>query len=536
MNSGFWLDSMKRPIKIFLVALLYCAIAKLSLLLAIPPGYATAIWPAAGLALAGVLRCGYGIWPGIWLGSFLANLGTSLDLTSGATVLKSLELSLGIGLGASIQAMTGAFFIRRFVKNPFSLQFEKDVIKFLILGGPLSCLISSVWGVENLFFFNQISPSQISSHWLTWWTGDTIGVLIFSPLALAWSHPPLEPHWQKRRLSISLPFLVTFIFIVIAFVQANQWENEKRELEFNLKTNLTYHETEDWDSLMGGLVLTLLLSAFILILTGRTSRIEDLVTERTRALKKANQDLQDHLIVYQKTEQALLEKTKELGRSNQDLEQFAYVASHDLQEPLRMVSGYVQLLAKRYKDKLGQDANEFIHFATDGAQRMHEMINDLLEYSRIGRSGKEKEIVDCEKLLEEILLNLKETLDPSKAGVSHDPLPQIQVEKLQMKQLLQNLIGNAIKYRSDQPPQIHISAKPEDRAWLFSVKDNGIGIDPQYHDRIFVIFQRLHSQSEYQGTGIGLAICKKIVESQGGKIWVESQVGQGSTFYFTIQK
>ncbi|MBM4279047.1 MAG: hypothetical protein FJ130_14395 [Deltaproteobacteria bacterium] len=234
------------------------------------------------------------------------------------------------------------------------------------------------------------------------------------------------------------------------------------------------------------------------------------------------------------TNEQLHQKTEDLIRSNKELEQFAYVASHDLQEPLRMVTSYVQLLAQRYKDKLDQDGNEFIDFAADGATRMYQLINDLLAYSRVGTRGHTFEPINCETILQEALDNLKVTLEESGAVVTHDSLPTVMADSLQLGQLFQNLIGNAIKFRGDERPRIHISASRNDSGWTFSVRDNGIGIAPEFTERIFIIFQRLHGPQQYPGTGIGLAVCKKIVERHGGRIWVESEPGKGAAFYFTL--
>lgn len=230
-----------------------------------------------------------------------------------------------------------------------------------------------------------------------------------------------------------------------------------------------------------------------------------------------------------------LEKTvAELKRSNAELEQFAYVASHDLQEPLRMVASYTQLLAKRYKGKLDTDADEFIGYAVDGANRMQRLINDLLAYSRVTTQGHGFELVDCHDLLEEVLGNFRLAVVESRAVVTHDVELTVMADRGQLGQVFQNLIGNAIKFRGQEPSWVHISAKRKDAEWQFAIRDNGIGIDPQYADRIFVVFQRLHDREEYPGTGIGLAICKKIIERHGGRIWVESQLGKGATFYFTL--
>lgn len=233
-------------------------------------------------------------------------------------------------------------------------------------------------------------------------------------------------------------------------------------------------------------------------------------------------------------EEQVKQQADELARSNADLEQFAYVASHDLQEPLRMVSSYLQLLQRRYKNQLGDDAHEFITFAVDGATRMKALINDLLAYSRVESRGKTYKSVACEEILERVLLNLNLAIDESGAIITHDPLPEIKADETQLHQLFQNLISNALKFRREAPPRICINVKRAETQWVFSFQDNGIGFEQQFADRIFVIFQRLHSREEYAGTGIGLAICKKIVERHGGRMWVESEPGQGSTFYFTL--
>lgn len=231
----------------------------------------------------------------------------------------------------------------------------------------------------------------------------------------------------------------------------------------------------------------------------------------------------------------LKRQKEELASSNAELEQFAYVASHDLQEPLRMVASYVQLLAKRYQGKLDQDADDFIHYAVDGSQRMQNLINDLLVFSRVGTKGKELKPVDFEVVLQHVLTNLQHAIQESNSLVTHDPMPTLMADSTQMVQLFQNLVGNAIKFRDDKrAPVIHIGIKQQGNEWLFTVHDNGIGFDPKYRDRIFLIFQRLHNKTKYQGTGIGLSICKKIVERHGGKIWVESEAGSSTTFYFTL--
>jgi len=236
-----------------------------------------------------------------------------------------------------------------------------------------------------------------------------------------------------------------------------------------------------------------------------------------------------------KSEEHLVKTVGELKRSNDELQQFAYVSSHDLQEPLRMVASYTQLLAGRYKGRLDSDADEFIAFAVDGCNRMQGLIKDLLAYSRAGTNGKALREVSGEKALEEALANLRAIIEQSGAVVTHDSLPVLRTDNTQLTQVFQNLVGNAIKYHGAEVPHVHISATKNDgREWIFSVRDNGLGIDPQYFGRIFILFQRLHGRDEFEGTGIGLAICKKILERLGGRIWVESRPERGSTFYFAL--
>jgi light-regulated signal transduction histidine kinase (bacteriophytochrome) len=235
-----------------------------------------------------------------------------------------------------------------------------------------------------------------------------------------------------------------------------------------------------------------------------------------------------------KTEKELHTLTEELKRSNADLEQFAYSASHDLQEPLRSIEGFIRLLSKRYKGKLDVKADEFIEFTIEGVQRMQLLIKDLLEYSQIGTKNKNFSLVDISMPLALALANMQRSIEEKRAEVTYDTLPRVLADSSQLSRLFQNLIGNAIKFHGNRSPNIHISAELKGEEWIFSVSDNGIGIDPENFERIFTVFQRLHAREKYEGTGIGLAICKKIVERHGGRIWVVSEPGKGTTFHFTL--
>jgi signal transduction histidine kinase len=253
-------------------------------------------------------------------------------------------------------------------------------------------------------------------------------------------------------------------------------------------------------------------------------RMAKQLRERKDALQRVNEDL----------ELRVRERTAELQRSNEDLQQFANVASHDLQEPLRMVASYVGLLAQKYQNKLDDNAREYIHFAIDGSVRMQKLIRGLLEYSRVGRMEKPFDRVDCESVFRQVLDNLTVNRTETRAVITHDPLPEVLGDEMQLMQVFQNLVENALKFRGTDAPRIHLEVQSHNSDWVFAVHDNGIGIDPVYFNRLFVIFQRLHTRRRYPGNGIGLAICKRIVEHHGGRMWVESIPGQGSTFFFTL--
>jgi light-regulated signal transduction histidine kinase (bacteriophytochrome) len=268
--------------------------------------------------------------------------------------------------------------------------------------------------------------------------------------------------------------------------------------------------------------------------------LEDFTDEKSRlgdtqkAMLNILEDLDAEMRNVESANRELRQRTQELARSNAELEQFAYVASHDLQEPLRMVSSYTQLLEQRYESLLDDRAKKYIYYAVDGANRMQTLITDLLSYSRVASRAQPLAITDSHSALGEAIRNLSSSIAETQALVTSDDLPMVRADRSQVVQLFQNLVGNAIKFRAAQSPRIHVSADRRGAGWVFCVRDNGIGIEPKYFERIFVIFQRLHSREDYPGTGIGLALCKRIVERHGGKIWVESEPGNGSAFFFSL--
>ena len=301
------------------------------------------------------------------------------------------------------------------------------------------------------------------------------------------------------------------------YQQLQTWLKEKEEEA--QRVQLTF---------LVGIVLNLI--AFYLVYHA----IQQETTERRQAeasLKQLNEELEARV---QERTAALNEANASLVHSNRELEQFAYVASHDLQEPLRAVNSYTQLLARKYEGNLDAKADKYIGYIIEGATRMQQLINDLLEFSRVGTRAKELKPTACEAVLSQVRDNLMVAIAESNAVVTHEPLPTVMGDETQLIQLLQNLISNAIKFRREEPPRVHVSAVQRENEWAFEVRDNGIGMESEYFERIFMIFQRLHSRSEYPGNGIGLANCKKIVDRHGGCIWVESTPGVGTTFHFTI--
>jgi PAS domain S-box-containing protein len=902
------------------IAAAYYVTGRLGLLFAIPPGYATAVWLPSGIALGAILIGGYRGWPGVLLGSWLLNMMPPFEAANWMARLDGLALPTSIGLGAALQAVVAAYLVRRVVGFPNPLSRGRDIGAFLGLGGPVSCLINATVGVTSLLIAGRIPWAGYFHNWWTWWIGDTIGVLIVTPLLLSWLAEPRDI-WRRRRLSVAVPLVGAFMLAVVVFVHTSSQERERQQLAFERQaeslaytlddhfdrylellrsiarfyassqevkdeefrtfvhgalahhpgiqalswdrhvpdvlreayeeavrqegyadfqiteqdaqgrmvratkrpeyvvvsyiepharneealgydaasnparrdalqrardsgraiatgrlmlvqetdrqfgllifqpiynhgpspatveerrqrligyatgvfrianmieaslprvehngimlriedeaappgqrllydsqreTDLTRNDAprnllsrmhwdttieladrrwtlrltptlsylavqqslQPWTVLVGGLLFTSLLGAFLLFVTGRSVLIEHVVAERTAELSQTNAalareiaereqaesrfsamaqsaveaivsaDSTGHILTWnngaraifgytadevvgqpltrlmperyhaahqrglermgatgesalmgtvlelnglrkdglefpleltlstwtsgegrfyggiirditerRRAEQELRHTAAELVQSNAELAQFAYVASHDLQEPLRAVAGCVQLLQQRYREQLDAHAHELIAHAVAGATRMHTLIQDLLAYSRVGTRHEPLQPTDCAMVLKDALADLEVSIRESRAVVTAAQLPTVMADPAQLRQVLQNLIGNALKFRGEEPPYIHIGVERQGGEWVLVVGDNGIGIDPQYFERIFQMFQRLHTQREYTGSGIGLAICKKIVERHGGRIWVTSEPGKGTTFSFSI--
>ena len=516
---------------IALLASVYFVAGKLGLMLAFVNDSATAVWPPTGIALAAFLVLGYRVWPGVFLGAFLVNVTTA---GSAAT-------SFGIAAGNTLEGVVGAYLLSRFANGRNAFDRPQDIFKFAVLAGMGSTIVSATVGVTSLCLQGYATWAGYGSVWMTWWMGDAVGDLIVAPLLVLWSADP-RVRWNRyQALEAALVLFLLFLIGEAVFGGLLAGTIGDHPIEFLCVPMLVWvafrfgpRETAAAAFVLSGIALwgtlngsgpfvrgsqnesLLLLQSFMGVIALMVLVLAAAVAERRRA------------------EEVLGEKVLELGRSNANLERFAYVASHDLQEPLRMVSSFTELLARRYKGKLDADAEEFIHFTLEGARRMRQLIEDLLSYSRMGSKGRRLDPTDFEKALARALENLRHSIEESGGVVTHDPLPRLVADEAQVVQVFLNLVGNAIKFRGEEAPRVHVSAERNCDEWVFTVHDNGIGVDPRHSERIFIMFQRLHSREKYPGTGIGLAICKKIVEGHGGRIWVESEPGRGARFYFTF--
>ncbi len=520
------------PAAIAILAAVYLAAAKFSLLAAFVQANATAIWPPTGIALAACLAAGYAVWPGIFLGAFLANLTTEGTVAT----------SLGIALGNTLEGVLGAYLVNRYANGCRAFDRTKDALKFAVLAGLGCTMVSPLIGVLSLALGGYVDWGNVLPIWMTWWLGDAGGALVVAPpLILWWMYPHIRWTWQQWLEAGVLLLLVLFaalavfggllphpfdkdypistlvipILIVVAF---RFGQRETATASLLLAAIATWGTLRGFGPFSGvpQNEALLLLQAFLGVAAVTAMALAADIAERKRV------------------EAALIRQTQELARSNAELEQYAYVASHDLREPLGIVANYVQLLARRYKDKLDQDARDFMGYAVDAVAQMRALIDALLAYSRVGRSDKSLEPTDCNQALKRALSNLKAQIEESEAMITVGPLPMVKGDALRLTQMFQNLVSNAIKFRSEKKPAVHILARRRGSEWFFSLSDNGIGIDPQYADRIFVIFQRLHEREEYPGTGIGLAMCKRIIELHGGRIWMEPRTEGGTTFHFTL--
>lgn len=565
-----WVQDRPYPLVLISVAIIYLAAAALGLQFTFDASRISPVWPAAGIAFAAVYLLGYRIWPGIAAAAFLASaMAYAFD---GAAVPDLLLASFGAALAGTLQALLAVYLLRRLVAafNPFDRVL--DVFKYLLSVGLAGNAAGATIGVAAVALAGLTAWSEYSSLWLIWWLAVMASNLVLGSFLVVWLiEPPIGR--QPRRLLEAVLSLAAFIATILIIFAGSSSTGESSPLLGALIFPFLFSFI--WASVRFGhrgasmallAMWVLYVAAIVNGLPSQASRSQEdslflaefymstiaALTLIPSAMTRERRDSQNRLrLAKEDIERGNLELSKanlelqrenrerqlaqaDLERSNAELQQFAYVASHDLQEPLRMVASFVQLLEQGYGGQLDENAREYIAFAEEGATRMQRMIDDLLAYSRVGTRGQTFDLCDLNAALKQAQSDLKISMEKSQAEVTQDPLPAIKADRLQITQVFLNLLANAIKFCGEEPPRIHVSARSVEGAWEISVRDNGIGIEPRHFERIFVIFQRLNKRRDYPGTGIGLALCKRIVERHGGNIWVESQPGQGSTFYFTI--
>ena len=527
--------SSKGFLQILLLAAVYFFTAKLGFTLTLQAEQVTAVWPPTGIALAAVLLFGINAWPGVALGAFLANITNN----------EPLSVALGITIGNTLEAVVGAMLLKRFAYFDNSLNRIKDVLSLVAFSVIISTTISATIGVTSLCLGGLQPWSEYNSLWLLWWLGDATGAMIVAPLLLTFGNHmktlgpkffgtnTLEAVALLTGLGITtfIIFVISpdisrvFICIVFPFIiwSAIRFTQCITSLVIFVSSSVavwaTVEEYGPFNEIESLDLSLMLLQAFMAMVAGTGLFLGAAIAER----KEAENDRENFI--------------NKLISVNGELEQFAYAASHDLQEPLRLVRSFTKILGQEYKDKLDATAQEYIKISIDEAARMQELISSLLEYARLGSEAERYTQVDCNMELQHVLESFGEVIKKYHAEITHDRLPTITGIPVQFSRLIQNLLGNALKYqRGGAIPKIHIGVQESHDRWKFSVEDNGIGVSPEYFERIFLPFKRLHSRELYQGSGMGLAICKKIVENFGGKVWVESELGIGSKFYFTIPK
>jgi signal transduction histidine kinase len=513
------------------LGVVYVGACHLGLMFALVNRSATPIWPGTAIAFCAFLLLGRQVWPVILLGAFLVNMTTAGTVAT----------SIGIAVGNTLEGFAGAALVARWAGGRGAFDKPQDVFKFVALAGMLSTTISATMGVVSLALGGFASWRAFGSIWFTWWLGDLSGDLVIAPFLVLWAIEP-RVRWNRDAVAELAALLVSLLLVTsVIFGGAIVPQTVGYPLEFLCAPLLVWaafrfgpRETATATLIVGFMAMRatlhgdgpfvradpngslLLMQAFNATNSVMALALAAVVRERRRA------------------QEALAQQATVLAQSNADLEQFARVASHDLREPLRVVTSYVELLARRYRGRLDADADDFIRYAVDGTRRMRDLIDGVLAFSRAGKENTPAAMTHSGEALDRAIGNLKLAIEECDAVVTSDGLPSVPVHPVQMTQIFENLIANALKFRRSTRPAIRVGAVRNGREWVFSVADNGIGIKPQFLRSIFRIFARLHARDEFPGVGIGLSICKNIVERYGGRIWVESEPGRGSTFFFAL--
>jgi signal transduction histidine kinase len=514
---------------LFVVAAYFVA-GTLGLKLAYVHQSATAVWLPTGVAFAALMWCGCRAWPLIMVGAFLVNL-----VNSG-----SVPASIGIAAGNTLEALVAAILIRRFSGGLEAFDSPKRIFLFVVVVA-VACTVGASGGLATVMAFGLGDVSRPSMIWLTWWLGDAIGAIIGGPLIILWLRQ-WRLEWKDCDCIEAMLLIVSAVMVgLVVFESRFGGANAHYPLEFICPPIVL------WAALRFGRRETVLVNFVMLGIAlhgsvhgsgpfARADPNESLLLLQCYMAATSIISLVVAAVVDERKrlQAELVQRAKDLDRSNKELEQYAYVASHDLQEPLRMIASYSHLLNRRYRGKLDAKADEFLSYIELNVHRMEEFIKGLLEYSRVTNSEGTNQIVQLNDVLQDAQGNLANAIQKAQAVITHDPMPTVRCNRLEIRQVLQNLLANALKFRGKDSPAIHVAIRKMEREWIVSVKDNGIGIEQQYAGRLFEMFYRIHSASEYPGAGIGLAVCKKVVERHGGRIWFESVPGQGATFYFSL--
>lgn len=521
-----------RILALVILAAVYITAGKLGLKLAFVHQSATAVWPPSGIALAALLILGREMWPAIFVGAFVVNLTTDWHILT----------SLAIAAGNTVEAVSGAYLVSRFARGRDAFLRHQDIFKFAFLAGICSTALSATIGVSTLCLAGSAAWPAYGRIWTTWWLGDAVGDFVIAPFLILWAAWPRSRMQRAQVGQALLLAAVLFVLSMMVFGGWIPWRRTNYPLEFLCIPMLLVvafrsgpPAAASTSVLLTGIALWGTLHGFGPFITGSAN--ESLLLLQTYLGVSTIMVLAVAAVVWdhERVRRELARQAAELSRSNEDLQQFAYVASHDLQEPLRTVACFTELLAKKYSGRLDADAREYIGYITGGARRMAALVDGILLYSRVAQADGARVRVDSHRALASALANLSGAIQESEAVITHDPLPEARMHEAQLTLVFQNLLANAIKYRGQEPSRIHVSAAQNGDGWIFSVRDNGIGIQPQYRDQVFGLFKRLHGP-DVAGAGIGLAVCKKIVERYGGRIWLEGEPGAGTTAYFTVPK
>ena len=512
------------------LAAVYFIGGKLGLKLAFVHPSATPVWALSGISLAALLLIGNRAWPGIFVGAFLVNLATA----------GSIVTCLGIGAGNTLESLSAAWLLNRYAGGGDAFQTPQGFFKFAALGGALSTTVSATIGVASLVLTGYADWADSGPIWLTWWLGDAMGDLLVAPFIVLWA-ADWKVRWNPRQAA-EAAFLF-LILLAVSFAVFGGWpapgSNYPLEIvcvpillwaafRFGAREAVTATVILAAIAIAGTLrgvgpfartslnTSLLLLQVYIGVVAIMSAAVAASLSERKRILDR------------------LRESERRLERHASDMEEFAYAANHDLREPLRTISLFAQLLAQRCLATMGHETTEYVGRIIAGVSRMEMLVKGLLDYSSLVHiEHPPARTVHLPDVFDTVQKNLETMISENGARIIYGELPELQANREQLVSLFQNLIANAIKYRSTDPPVIEITADRNEHAWIFSVRDNGMGIDPQYHEKIFGLFKRLHGQ-DVEGNGLGLAIARRIVERHGGRIWVESETSGGATFKFSI--